>query len=121
MYDRMQTIDPDSKVKIHEASMAALERTGVAFNDSEALDIFQRHGFKIEGHTVFFRGKDILNALETAPSRFKVHARAPEKSLYIGEEDLVFLPAYGALFITMADGSRRSGTMDGYDNFFRLV
>ncbi|WDP89562.1 MAG: trimethylamine methyltransferase family protein [Desulfobacter sp.] len=121
MYDRMQTLDESSFQKIHNATMEILENTGVTFNESEALSIFKENGFKVEGSTVFFKEADIKKAIDSAPSRFKVHARNPEKSVTIGEDDFVFLPAYGAPFIAEADGSQRPGTMEDYDNFCKLV
>ena len=50
-----------------------------------------------------------------------VHARNPEKSIAIGEDDFALLPGYGAPFVMDADGNRRHATMEDYDNFCRLI
>ena len=117
----MQELDVKNCEKIHAASMDILKNTGVAFNDDEALDIFKKNGHKVEGTTVFFEESDIKKALETAPKRFTVHARNPEKNVEIGEDDFVFLPGYGAPFVIDAKGDQRQASMEDYDNFCKLV
>ncbi len=107
--------------KIHNASLKILNQIGVDFNDDRAIELFKANGFKVDGTKVFFEGKDIKKALQTAPSTFKVHARNPEHTLTIGGDDFVFLPAYGAPFIAEADGEQRAGTMEDYNNFCKLV
>jgi len=117
----MQELDTENLEKIHAASMDLLKNTGVAFNDDEALEIFKQNGHRVEGTTVFFEESDIKKALETAPKRFTVHARNPEKSVEIGEDDFVLLPGYGAPFVIDAQGDQRQATMEDYDNFCKLV
>jgi len=121
MYDRMQELTTAQMEKIHDAAMDLLKNTGVAFNDKEAVEIFKSNGFKVEGTKVFFEESQIQKALETAPKRFTVHARNPEKNVEIGEDDFVFLPGYGAPFVMDARGNQRQATMEDYDNFCKLI
>ncbi len=121
MYDRMPTFSTEQMTRVHDASMALLASTGVAFNEPEALEIFSANGFRVEGKTVFFTEAQVKKALETAPARFTVTARNPEKSVAVGEEDFVFVPGYGAPFVVLPDGSQREATMADYDNFCKLV
>ena len=121
MYDRMQTFTREALGRIHDASMDILRSTGVAFNEPEAIDIFKAKGFTVDGKTVFFTEKDVSAALETAPSRFKITARNPDKSVFVGEDDWVFLPTYGSPFLVSRTGEQRPGTMSDYDNICRLV
>ncbi len=95
MYDRMQELSRQDMEKIHDAAMDLLKTTGVAFNDEEALAIFKDNGFTVEGATVFLEESAVQKALETAPKRFTVHARNPQKSVEIGEDDFVFCPGTG--------------------------
>jgi len=74
MYDRIQELTDEQKTKIHDSSMDLLKNIGIVFNDDEALEIFKKHGLKVEGRTVFFEENHIRKALETVPSRFTVHA-----------------------------------------------
>ncbi len=121
MYDRMQELDKQNMEKIHDAAMDLLKTTGVAFNEKQAIEIFKDNGFRVEGTTVFFEESDIKKALETAPKKFMVYARNPEKSIAIGEDDFALLPGYGAPFVMEADGNQRHATMEDYDNFCKLI
>ena len=121
MHDRMQTFSFEEMTRIHDASMKLLSKTGVAFNDSEAIDIFKKNGFKIEGKIVFFEEMCVRKALETCPSRFKITARNPEKSVFVGEDDFVFVPTYGSPFMCSRSGEQRAGTMRDYDDICKLV
>jgi trimethylamine--corrinoid protein Co-methyltransferase len=121
MYDRMQELNTQNMEKIHDAAMDLLKNTGVSFSEQEALDIFKANGLRVDGTTVFFEESDIQKALKTAPKRFTVHARNPEKSVEIGEDDFVFLPGYGAPFVMDAQGNQRQATMEDYDNFCKLI
>lgn len=121
MYDRMQELTTQNMEKIHGAAMDLLKNTGVSFNENEALEIFKAHGLRVEGNIVYFEESDIQKALKTAPKRFIVHARNPEKSVAIGEDDFVFLPGYGAPFVMDIQGNQRQATMEDYDNFCKLI
>jgi trimethylamine--corrinoid protein Co-methyltransferase len=121
MYDRMQTLTQEEMTRIHDAAMDLLGSTGIAFNEDEALEIFKKNGFKVDGKTVFFTEAQVQNALKTAPSRFTVTARNPEKSVPLGEDDFVFVPGYGAPFVTLSNGEQREATMEDYDNFCKLA
>jgi trimethylamine--corrinoid protein Co-methyltransferase len=107
--------------KFHDAAMAVLGKTGVVFHDPEALQIFQKHGFKVDGKRIFFNEKDVVKALESAPRRFRINARNPKKSVIIGEDHLVFAPGYGAPFVAESSGKQRNATMQDYDNLCKLV
>ncbi len=121
MYDRMQTFTTDQMTRIHDGSMELLSCVGVAFNESEALEIFNTHGFRVDGKTVFMTESQVRKALETVPSRFTVTARNPEKSVAVGGDDFVFAPGYGAPFIALSDGSQRVATLADYETFCKLV
>ena len=121
MYERMHILTEADKDSIHAASMEILKDIGINFHDSEAIDIFKHHGFKIDGATVHLEEKQIKQALDTAPDQFEVFARTPEKSVTIGGNNLVLAPGYGASLMITPDGKQRSGLMEDYDNFCRLV
>lgn len=121
MYDRMQTLTRDEMTMIHEGSMDILENYGIVFNHEEAVGLFRKNGFKTDGNRVFIKEENVYKFLETCPSRFRVTARNPEKSVWIGEDDFVFLPSSGAPFISTIDGHQRRATIEDYQNFCRLV
>ena len=121
MIDRMQQFTKAELEKIHTSSIQILGEIGVIFQSAEALSMFTKHGFKVEGQTVFFDERQVMNALETVPDKFEITARNPEKSVLIGGSDTICAPGYGAPFVTDANGDQRHGTMQDYINFCKLV
>ncbi|RKX75537.1 MAG: trimethylamine methyltransferase [Spirochaetes bacterium] len=121
MYDRMYTLSKKDLNLIHNGSMRILKQTGVFFADSEVVELFKKHGFKVDGRIVHFDEKEVQKALETSPSKFRVTARNPLRSVTVGGDDVVFAPGYGAPFIVTSQRKRRPAVMEDYDNFCKLV
>jgi trimethylamine--corrinoid protein Co-methyltransferase len=117
----MQELTMAQMTKIHQASMALLQTTGIVINEQEALSIFKQHGYKVEGKTVFPTEAQIRKALSTVPSKFTIRARNPQKNVTIGEDSYAFLPGYGAPFVMTSEGVQREATMEDYDSFCKLV
>jgi trimethylamine--corrinoid protein Co-methyltransferase len=117
----MQELTMAQMTKIHQASMALLQTTGIVINENEALSIFKQHGYKVEGKTVFPTEEQIRKALSTVPSKFTIRARNPQKNVTIGEDSYAFLPGYGAPFVMTSEGVQREATMEDYDSFCKLV
>ena len=121
MYPRMNILTETDKSKIHAASINILDEIGINFYEPEALDIFKRHGFRVDGNTVHMKESHIQKALNTTPAQFQVHARSPEKSVTVGGHHLVLVPGYGAAAMITKDREQRPAVMADYDNFCRLV
>lgn len=117
----MQTLSQDQFNLIHNATLKVLADVGVAFMDPDAISIFQKHGFVVDDKIVRFTEKQVMDALATAPQRFKLTARNPENSVWVGEDDWVFVPTYGAPFMVTPTGVRRPGTIQDYETFCKLV
>jgi trimethylamine--corrinoid protein Co-methyltransferase len=101
--------------------MKVLAQSGIRFADDETIDTFKSHGFKVEGHQVYFTEAQVEKALETAPDRFRFHARDPKKSIWIGRHDFALAPTYGPPFIVEADGTHKAGTLADYEKAVKLV
>jgi len=106
--------------KLHESTLKIFQEIGIVFHSSKALDIFKNHGIKIDGNKVYFVPEQIENALQTAPSEFKIHARNPKKSVDIGGSNLVIAPGYGSPFI-MKQGEQKRAVLEDYIHFCKLV
>jgi trimethylamine--corrinoid protein Co-methyltransferase len=117
----MHTFTEAEMDRIHEASLAVLERTGIIFNDPESVEILKSHGVRMDGKKAFLSAKDIESALASCPASFTVKALNPENDRKIGGDDFVMLPGYGAPFVTMSDGNQRPSVYRDYEDFVKLV
>lgn len=100
-----------------------LEEIGIDFrDDAEALDLWRAAGADIQGERVRFpRGLCRKLVMDTAPSIFTQHARNPEKSVVIGGDNTVMVPAYGPPFVHDLDKGRRYATLTDFENFVKLA
>lgn len=100
-----------------------LEEIGIVFGeDPEALEIFREAGATIKGEHVHFpRGmcREIIQA--TAQREFTQHARNPERSVQIGGDNMVLVPAYGPPFVHNMDEGRRYANIEDFRNFVKLA
>ncbi|MCQ3805196.1 MAG: trimethylamine methyltransferase family protein [bacterium] len=107
---------------IEENAETILETVGLDITDSHALRTFVEAGAEAEGTRVRFpRGmcRQIIQA--SAPSVFTQVARNPERSVVIGGDNLVLVPAYGSPFVRDLEGGRRYATMEDFRNFVKLA
>ena len=107
--------------QVHEESLLILEQIGIIFHYEPALEILSKGGAKVEGKRVFFPRKLVEEQIKKAPSEFTLYARNPEKNVIIGGDNIVFIPGYGAPFVTDLDNGRRMGTLKDFDNFTKLT
>lgn len=119
--NRLQPLENGKLAILHNACMKILAKVGVVFQDAEALEIFKKHGFKVDGEKVFFTEDKVLKALETVPSEFTIQARNPEKSVSIGGDHFAFGPGWDASLVIDANGKRRNASLQDHDNFCKLV
>ena len=114
----------DEGLEIVEAKAdEILQEIGVEFRgDEEALELWRDAGAEVKGDRVRFEKgmvREIVTA--TAPRAFVQHARNPERSVRIGENSVVFAPAYGMPFVRDLDGGRRYGSIEDFENIIRLA
>jgi trimethylamine--corrinoid protein Co-methyltransferase len=95
---------------IHEASMRVLSQTGVHFASNKVCEIFKQHGFRVDGHTVFFTEKEVLDALESATKEFTILARNPKHNIAMQLGTISFGMGRSAVRFVEPDGTYRSST-----------
>ena len=66
----------DDVEKIHESTLRVLKEVGVEFKHEEVLDVFKKHGARVENSIVYLYEDIINNALQTVPKSFELHGRA---------------------------------------------
>lgn len=121
MTNRNPVLSESDLDRIHQASLAIIQRSGIVFNDPECVEIFRSHGVKTDGKKVFPDESVIQKALSTCPESFTVKALNPANNRKIGLADYVMLPGYGAPFITLLDGAQRKSEYQDYLDLVKLV
>ncbi|XXK23277.1 trimethylamine methyltransferase family protein [Arenicellales bacterium nBUS_48] len=100
-----------------------LETIGIDFRDDPlALDLLKQAGASVDGERVRFpKGmcREIISS--SAPTEFTQHARNPDRSVRIGGNHTVLVPAYGSPFVHDLDKGRRYATLSDFENFTRLA
>ena len=100
-----------------------LETIGIDFRDDPlALDLLKQAGASVDGERVRFpKGmcREIISS--SAPAEFTQHARNPDRSVRIGGDHTVLVPAYGSPFVHDLDKGRRYATLGDFENFTRLA
>lgn len=113
-------LSPGQIEQIHEASLTILARTGVVFNQPDALAHFRRAGAHVEANRVYLASELINHCLATAPAEYTLHARNPAQNVTLGGRSAAVMPGGGMPFVRDLSGVRRPGTLADMANFARL-
>lgn len=112
--------------QIEDNAERIMSEIGIEFReDEDTVEMFRRAGAKVteitaESWNLKFERGMIREILATAPSKFTQHARNPMNSVEIGEDAVVFAPAYGSPFVMDLDKGRRYGTIEDFRNLIKL-
>ncbi|MGI9271663.1 MAG: trimethylamine methyltransferase family protein [Woeseiaceae bacterium] len=108
---------------IEHNAETVLEEIGIEFKEfPNALKLFKDAGADVDGERVRFpRGmcRSIIQA--SAPREYTQHARNPERSVVVGGDRTVLVPAYGSPFVRDLDEGRRYATLKDFENFVKLA
>jgi len=108
---------------IEHNAETVLEEIGIEFKEfPTALKLFREAGADIDGERVRFpRGlcRSIIQA--SAPAEYTQHARNPERTVIVGGDRTVLVPAYGSPFVRDLDNGRRYATLEDFQNFVKLA
>jgi trimethylamine--corrinoid protein Co-methyltransferase len=116
-----QVLEADQIQLIHEKSLEILNEAGIDFYLTEAREILQKHGVRVEGKRAYFTPAQIETYLKKAPSQFTQIARNPERNVLIGGNQAVFAPVYGPPFVYDLENGRRDATLEDFKNFVKLA
>jgi trimethylamine--corrinoid protein Co-methyltransferase len=105
---------------IHEYTLKTLKEIGVVFEHPEALEVFKKHGARIDGEKVYLDEKMIREILSKVPAEFELHGR--EGTMGFGESYETRIGS-GALnpFIIDEDDNIRSATIEDNLKFYKLI
>ena len=116
-------LDEEGLDLIDRTTDRILKDIGIEFRgDATALALWRQAGADVRGERVRFE-PGFLKAIiaGSSPPSFTQHARNPERSVLIGQDNVVFAPAYGAPFVHDMDGGRRYGTLADFENLVKLT
>ena len=81
---RVQVLDKDSILQIHNAALEVLERTGVAINTEQGRKILLDAGCKLSGdNVVHIPAKLVEKAIKSAPSSVTLYDRLGQESCFL--------------------------------------
>ena len=118
---RLTAFNPEELDRIHGASLEILSRTGVVFHSSDALNLFKKHGARVENDRVFIPETLVDDALSRTPKEFEWQARNPEHTIVIGRDALGVQPNIGPIYIHDMKNGRRHSVLKDFVNMQKLA
>lgn len=122
-FSPMTVLSEEQLEAVHETSMRILEELGIEVMSPRALDIFARAGATVDKDTMTVRIDRglVASALETAPRRFTLTPRNPERRVVFGGNHINFGLVAGPPNVHDCVRGRRSGNYRDYCDFTRLA
>lgn len=105
---------------VHEQSLILLEKKGIHFGHKDAIEVFKKHGLKVEGNIVFFERDDVEKAIKLSPRSFQWETRDGSVTVD-GREKSLCGSAAGPAFMMDADGTVRRGLLEDYVKICKIV
>ena len=106
--------------QIHDASMRILAKKGMVFHLPEAIELAKSHGLKVEGETVYFTERQLMDLISLSPSRFVLSGPNPDKAVLVGDSQTHHTPGGGPQFFLEEDGTLRDAEMRDHLRFTKL-
>jgi len=104
---------------IHEAGLRILERTGVVFQDAEALELLSQRGLAVDGQRVRMAAHYVEASVRSAPRSFVVHGRGSGADLVFGGSLIV--AATGGSSSVLEGLDRRAGTLADLEDLVKVM
>ncbi len=117
---KVEVLSKEDCTRVHEACLKILEETGIVFHGDQAVELFKKHGAKVNGNIVYIPRKLVEDSLKKCPRTFKLVARNEQRSVTVGEGLLIHPPG-GEIYIRDLDSGRRLGTLQDVANFQKLL
>ncbi len=123
VYPPLKILSDDQVEDIHLTSMRILEELGVEVNSPRALEVFRKAGAQVDDATMTVRLDRGLveSAVATAPSRFTLTPRNPDRRIMLGGNSVNFGLVAGPPNVHDRVRGRRTGNYRDYCDFIRLA
>ena len=118
-----ELLGPDGLDRIEAQADQILDRQGIEIRgDEHSLGLFEAAGARRDGERLRFEPGLVRHIVKrSTPRRFVQRSRNVARSVTIGENCLVFAPAYGSPFVRDLEGGRRYGTINDFENLVKLA
>ncbi|MDR1308664.1 MAG: trimethylamine methyltransferase family protein [Deltaproteobacteria bacterium] len=119
---KLEPLSPEQVEAIHQAGVRILTETGVVFDSPRTLDIFRKHGARVDGKVVFLSEGLLEKALDSAPDTYTHRSRDGRHDVVTGhgQRRLVLSSSYGPVNILDPVEGRRPGRLSDYADLVRL-
>jgi trimethylamine--corrinoid protein Co-methyltransferase len=111
--------------RIHEASLAILEHTGMVVDHAEAREILAGAGARVDAgtNTVHFPPHLVEEKIKLIPRRAEYHGRVPEFDFACSLDSEVYARHAGGAtgYIDLRTGKHRTATLDDWKEFVTLA
>ncbi len=119
----LEVLTGEQVERILEAAYRVLEEAGLEIRSAAARAVYAKAGALVDEPTQMVRlGRELVETqLKTAPERFVLHARNPDRHLHVGDNVVNFGPVTGAPNIRDSEGGRRYGDLEAFRNILKLT
>jgi trimethylamine--corrinoid protein Co-methyltransferase len=120
----LQILTPEEVKRIHDATLWILEKTGIRFPSTRALDIWEAHGAKVDREKMIVKAKAELieEALKSCPPTYTLSARDPQQDLILdGNHVYVGTDGCGVEVIDITTGLKRISSLQDIRDIARIA
>ena len=119
----VEVLSADQVEQIIDASLTILETTGFRYLDDDSRRRLEAAGAEPAGENNMTRlDRDfVMESVASAPDRFTLRAKNPERNLDFGGNNIVFASVGGPAFVSDLDNGRRPGTYAEMCDYLRIV
>ncbi len=119
----VEILSADQLESVHLATLRILAEIGVEVLGDRALEAFAAAGARVDrsSRNVRLDPDHLESLIATTPSRFRLHARNPERDLEFGGSNIVFGAVGGPAFVSDLDRGRRAGNFADFVDYVRII
>jgi trimethylamine--corrinoid protein Co-methyltransferase len=121
--DRMKILPETDIERIHYGALDVLERTGILFDDPEALQILEDAGCEVDSDKklVKFPPGLVEDCIRKVPSSFTIRARDPKNDQRVGGRNVYFATFPAVNMRDLETGERRLSTVKDVGELATIV
>lgn len=114
-------LDEEQLELVHEASLELLEEQGIEVLGDEPLRLFREAGCEVEEEGLVRIDRAlVMELISTAPERFTLHSRNPDRNMEVGGDVINFGMVSGPPNVHDCLHGRRAGNFADYEKLIKL-